>query len=72
MFNEIWQYINYYLSAEEIVLAAIGLVFIVVIWFLGGKDQKGKEELTMEQVTRKVDELRSLRYPLFSKRTTRN
>lgn len=72
MINELWQYINYYLSAEEIVLAAIGLVFIVVIWFLGGREQKGKEELTMGQVTRKVDELRSFCFALRGKRTTRN
>lgn len=51
--EELLQFISLYMTKEELLLAVIGAIFII-IWFLGGKEQK-----EMETVTRKVDELRS-------------
>lgn len=54
--EELLQFISLYMTKEELLLAGIGAIFII-IWFLGGKEQK-----EMETVTRKVDELRSFSF----------
>lgn len=52
--EELLQFISLFMTKEELLLAVIGAIFIIIIWFLGGKEQK-----EMETVTRKIDELRS-------------
>lgn len=55
--EELLQFISLYMTKEELLLAGIGAIFIIIIWFLGGKEQK-----EMETITRKVDELRSFSF----------
>ena len=54
--EEFLSFISEYMTKEELLLAGIGLIFLVIIWVLGGKEQAMKIE-------RKVDELRSRGYP---------
>lgn len=51
-------FISNFMTIEELFLAGIGAIFIIVIFILGGKEQK-----EMESKNRKVDELRSCVYP---------
>lgn len=49
MLNEFWQYINYWLSIEELIFAGIGLIVLFVLWLLGGKYEKEQEGKKGEQ-----------------------
>jgi hypothetical protein len=44
MLNEFWQYMNYWFSIEELIFAGIGLIFLVILYILGGKYEKQQEE----------------------------
>lgn len=50
--EEFFEYMSKWTSIEELILAGIGLIFLIVIFYLGRKEQKQEE---ME--SRKVDEL---------------
>ena len=52
--EEFFEYMSKWTSIEELFLAGIGLIFLIVIFYLGRKEQKQEE---MESVNRKVDEL---------------
>lgn len=43
MLNEFWEYMNYWLSIEELIFAGIGLIFLVIIYILGCKYEKEQE-----------------------------
>lgn len=66
MFQELWEFINYFMEPFELVLAGIGFVFIIVLFILGGKQEKieEKEKKEMEKAERKVDELGRIVLPL--------
>lgn len=52
--EEFFEYMSKWTSIEELILAGIGLVFLIIIFYFGEKEQKqGK----MESENRKVDEL---------------
>lgn len=40
MFNEFLQYINYFISPEEMIFALVGLVIIIVLFIAGRKARK--------------------------------
>ena len=45
MFQEFMQYINKFMTKEEIAFAIVGLIFLIIIWVAGGKyekEQKGE------------------------------
>ena len=44
MLSEFTQYINKFMTKEEIVFALFGLVVLIVIWFAGGKYEKEQEK----------------------------
>lgn len=44
MFNDFMQYINKFMTKEEIVFALFGLVFLIVIWIAGGKYEKEQKK----------------------------
>lgn len=66
MFQELWEFINYFMEPFELVLAGIGFVFIIVLFILGGKQEKieEKEKKEMEKAERKVDELGRIVLPI--------
>ena len=66
MFQELWEFINYFMEPFELVLAGIGFVFIIIIFILGGKQEKieEKEKKEMEKAERKVDELGRIVLPI--------
>lgn len=42
--EEFLQYINNYITIEELFLAGLGLIFMIIIFILGGKEQKENEK----------------------------
>lgn len=44
MFNEIIETITYFMTPDEIVFGIFGLIFIVIIWILGGKYEKQEQK----------------------------
>lgn len=44
MFQEFMQYINKFMTKEEIVFALFGLVVLILIWIAGGKYEKEQEK----------------------------
>lgn len=66
MFQEFWEFINQFMEPFELVLAGIGFVFIIIIFILGGKQEKieEKEKKEMEKAERKVDELGRIVLPI--------
>lgn len=62
-FEELWQYISNFMTIEEIILAGIGAIFIIIILILGGKEQED-----MESINRKVDELGRVVIPIEFRR----
>lgn len=66
MFQELWEFINYFMEPEELVFAGIGLVVIIVIFIMGGKQEKieEKEKKEMQKTNRKVDELGRIVLPI--------
>lgn len=40
--QEFINYINYWIEPGELLLAGIGLIFLIIIFYLGGKAEKGE------------------------------
>jgi len=44
MLNELWEYIKYWVGIEGLIFARIDLIFIVIAFIYGGKQQEEQEQ----------------------------